>query len=370
MKSASLQPLALLAPQLPTPEQLRPWLESMGKTGVYTNFGPLTQSLEARLAHRWSRWHPVSATTTANGTLALTLALQALDLPARSPVLVPALTFPGTAAAVRAAGLDPVLGAVDAATWLLAPESADRAVAQGVVAAVPVAVFGRPVPVEPWDSLSARTGLRVVIDAAGAIGDQRVGRRVGAVVSLHATKPLPAGEGGVFAAADADWVRAVRERSNFGFRDGVAIHPAGNAKMSEFHAAVALACLDSWPRRAWRLRRLAARYEGALKRVGPRAVVPQDHRPWVRSTFVVRVAGGVTPVLQESLEQVGVPTRRWYFPALTHHPAYAGCATIGDLPATERLAGELLGLPFHLGLTQADIERVVDAVDAVLARSR
>jgi len=360
------RPLRLLVPDLPSPEALLPWLRRMEACGTYTNFGPLSRELEARLAAWWSEDRPVTVTTAANGTAALTLALTALDLPPASAVLVPSLTFPGTAAAVVAAGHRPVLGGVDERNWLLTPALADQAAAQGVAAAVPVAVFGRPVPTGPWDELTARTGLRVVVDAAGAIGDQRVGRTTGVMFSLHATKPLPAGEGGLFAAADADWVQRVRELSNFGFAGGVAARPGGNAKLSEYHAAVALAGLETWPRRAWRLRRLAADYARALARLGGRIDLPAAHRPWVRTTLVVRRPGGVPEGVVAALDEAGVPTRRWYCPPLHEHPAYASSETIGDLAAAGRLASGLLGLPFHSGLTRAGVTRVIAALDSLL----
>lgn len=366
MKAGPVRPLRLLVPEFPSPEALLPWLRRIEGAGVYTNFGPLSLELEDRLAAWWSRDQAVTVTATANGTAALTLALAALELPPGARVLMPALTFPGTAAAVVAAGLRPVLGAVDEKSWQLAPRLAERAAAYGVMAAVPVAVFGQPVPVTEWDALSEGTGLKVVIDAAGAIGDQRVGRTTGVVVSLHATKPLPAGEGGAFAAADAEWVRKVRQRSNFGFVDGVAAWPAGNAKLSEWHAAAALAGWDNWPRRAWRLRRLAARYARGFRRLDGRVRLPDGHRPWVRTTLVVRISGGVTEHLRSALSQAGIPTRRWYHPPLTAHPAYAACETIGDTGATTELAEGLLGLPFHGGLEAADVERVVAALDSLL----
>ncbi len=366
MKAGPIRPLKLLVPDLPGPEALLPWLRRIDAARTYTNFGPLSGELEALLAARWSRKQTVAVTTLASGTAALSLALAALDLPPGSRVLVPALTFPGTAAAVVAAGLKPVLGAVDDATWMLTPELAGRAAAAGVQAAVPVAVFGRPVPVEPWDALTARSGLHVVVDAAGAIGDQEVGRTTGVAVSLHATKPLPAGEGGLFAAADADWVLRVRQRSNFGFIDGLTAWPSGNAKLSEYHAAVALAGWETWPRRAWRLRRLAAAYARCLARLAGRVELPGAHRPWVRATMVVRLSQGVPPDLMSSLDYAGIPTRRWYHPPLTGHPAYAACESFGDTQATAKLAEGLLGLPFHSGLGTADVERVVASLDSLI----
>ena len=67
-----------------------------------------------------------------------------------------------------------------------------------------------------------------------------------------------------------------------------------------------------------------------------------------------------------ALEQAGVPTRRWYYPPLPEHPAYAACATLGDLAATRRLAAGLLGLPFHGGLTDTQADDVMAALDSLL----
>ena len=115
----------------------------------------------------------------------------------RARVLIPAITFVATAAAVVRAGYEPVLSDVDERTWLLTPEIARRAIAKIPVDAVmPVSTYGCLQDTGAWDDFSRATGVPVVIDAAGAFGNQQAGERSTLVFSLHATKVLSGAEGG------------------------------------------------------------------------------------------------------------------------------------------------------------------------------
>lgn len=186
--------------------------------------------------------------------------MTALDLPPRSRVLLPALTFVATATAVLRAGHLPVLADVDAQSWLLTPEIALRAAADGKVDAVlPVATFGAPHAMAGWHDFERDTGIPVVIDAAAAFGSQWLDAPTGtAVFSLHATKCLPAGEGASWCRTSRSLIAKVRQLTNFGINlNPAAGVPVGmlarigtNAKMSEYHAAVGLASLATWDTRA------------------------------------------------------------------------------------------------------------------------
>ncbi|MEG0786980.1 MAG: DegT/DnrJ/EryC1/StrS family aminotransferase, partial [Comamonas sp.] len=118
--------IPLLVPDMPSPQELLPWLERMHKARQYSNFGPLVQELEAEFSMRLDV-EKEQLVTVANATLGLELVLQALDLPTDSRVLLPAFTFVATATAVIRAGHQPVLADVDASTWMLTPEIARAA---------------------------------------------------------------------------------------------------------------------------------------------------------------------------------------------------------------------------------------------------
>jgi dTDP-4-amino-4,6-dideoxygalactose transaminase len=359
--------IPLLVAQLPDTDALIPYLRQIDSHRWYTNFGPLVLQLEQRFAASFA---PASlaptAITASNGTAGLELALCALELMQGARVLLPALTFVATATSVIRAGYRPLIGDVDADTWLLTPETARAYAARHRVDAVmPVATFGNPQDVEAWDKFVEDTGIPVIIDAAGAFGNQRVGRRCHVVFSLHATKALAAGEGGMVVSYDQQLTSLVRRLSNFGIdlERGSQVFVAGeNGKLSEYHAAVAHAALDQWPVVVERRRAVQARYQHIL----------QQHCPALRMQR--RAENGIYPILvgllppgyrarelQPALLARGIETRQWYCPTLDRHPAFASFA-VGPLPVAHELAERLIGLPFFVDIDEEQMQRVAQAM--------
>ena len=353
----------LLVPDLPAPQQLLPYLERMHAARHYSNFGPLVGELEQRLAQGQS----AEVVTVASATLGLELVLSALALPPRSRVLVPALTFVATATAVARAGHVPVLCDVDAASWLLTPTIAARAVRDlGAQAVLPVATFGAPQDMRAWAAFEQATGLPVVVDAAAAFGSQTLQGAAGRLVfSLHATKSLPAGEGGVVVSSDAALIARVRQLSNF----GIQLQPGGsvpvghlaavgtNAKLSEYHAAVGLAALDRWDEGAQRRRHLLARLRTALDAASGGALGWQDLGPQPLAAPValcVRLGSAARRMQLERLcKRLGILTRRWYQPLLSEVQGGTQRWEAGPLPNARAIAQDLLGLPFFPAMDEA-----------------
>ncbi|WPB57760.1 DegT/DnrJ/EryC1/StrS family aminotransferase [Xylophilus sp. GOD-11R] len=379
--------IALLVPDMPSPKALMPWLQRMHEARHYSNFGPLVCELEKRLAARFvghGRGRP-AVTTVSSATTGLELVLQALDLPPGSRVLVPALTFVATATAVLRAGHVPVLCDVDADSWLLTPEIARRACADVEVRAVmPVAAFGAPHDARAWDAFSRATGLPVVIDAAAAFGGQWLhDTALTLVFSLHTTKSLPAGEGGLVVSHDDALVARVRQLSNFGINlqarrkvpVGALAEAGTNAKMSEFHAAVGLASLERWDERAALRRDTFARYAGVLEAAAP------GRLRWQRLAggepvaapvgMCLRLPGATARSRFEKLcHDDGVGTRRWYQPLLTQMTALQPLCEAMDCPQAQAIAQDLVGVPFFLGLSPADQDRVAALLSAALVDRR
>ncbi len=342
---------------LPPLETLIPALRRMHETRIYSNFGPLESEFRDALARWLDSARPPIVATASSGTAALTLTLRALDLPAGGNVLIPALTFPATAAAVIAAGLQPVLADVDPTTWTMTPDIAANH-RFGICAVVPVATFGVALDAVGWDAFAEAMGLPVVFDAAAGLVRQPMPERCAAIFSLHATKPLGVGEGGLVASRDADLIARVRQLSNFGFDNDLVRQPGGNAKLSEYHAAVGLAQLG----RAGEIRRgLAALHRDYLTRL------PASLNPAVEGAAMVVAVPGRAREVADALAGEGIETRRWYQPDLTRHPAFARCARAGDLAATASLADRLIGLPFHAFLKAEDVGRVCERLEMILA---
>ncbi len=172
---------------------------------------------------------------------------------------------------------------------------------------------------------------------------------------------LSSGEGGFVVSRDASLVRSVRSRSNFGFHGNrQASHPATNAKLSEYHAAVGLAALDEW--RELRAARMeaAATYRRAFG--GSNAVKLQDGfaQNWVSSTCILRTSAKVARI-DQGLAAAGIETRQWWGKGAHLHPATVHFPS-AQLGITGRLAAETFAVPFYHDLADRDIRRVAEVV--------
>lgn len=321
--------MKVMVPSLPTADELLPYLRRIDLSGQYTNDGPLVRELEAELG----------GVCVTNCTLGLEIAASLL-FQQGTEVRIPAFTFPATVLAATRAGLIPVLCDVREGDWTMDADADEPA--------IPVCTFGVP----------ARGGR--LIDAAGAMGNQDHGTRV---FSLHATKSLPAGEGGLICSDDEDFLESVRAARNFGFVDGTVHQYFGtNAKMSEYHAAVALASMATFDARCASRMALEARYRRNLAGM----VEMQDRPPGNYMIFPV-----LLPNRDEAefrLTRAGIQTRRWYLPSMERHPSFVGCKQ-ERLPMTKRLNDELLCLPFHGFMDAQDVDRVCDVLASSLSKA-
>ena len=351
-------------------DALLPYLRRIDEAQWYTNFGPLSRELEQRLLEellpRGAR--TLHVTSVSNCTAGLELALLALKLPPGARVLLPALTFVATATAVVRAGCVPVIADVDAARWVLTPEIARAALHEAKISAVlPVAAFGAPLNPAEWDEFSDDTRLPVLIDAAGAIGNQGVGERAAVAFSLHATKALGAGEGGFVAAADPVLIEQIRRLSNFGIDISTSLVGAAgtNAKLSEYHAAVGLAALDAWPFKHARRVRIWQEYARTLAQTGVGFQDKPEHCVCSMMPVCLPPRTDVAAVAN-SLAHKGIETRRWYFPLIFQHAAFSHFTRVGELATARALADRLLGLPFFPQLERQDMGHVADSLEQAL----
>jgi dTDP-4-amino-4,6-dideoxygalactose transaminase len=355
--------IPIMRPKLPVAERVLEYLRRIDATRVYSNFGPLACALDERLAQRYGL-PGTSVTTVANATQGLALALAAQGAKPGMLCAMPAWTFIASAHAAVSAGLVPYFVDVDADTWALDAAALGDALARApapVGAVMPVAPFGRALDVAAWDAFQAATGLPVVIDAAAGF-DALVPGATPAVVSLHATKVLGTGEGGFVVSADPALVRRVRMKSNFGIDpERRAIFSATNAKMSEYHAAVGHAALDTWAEDRTQWMAVAKAYRGAFD--GSNRVRFQGGfgETWIASTCVLRAADGAAPRIEAALAAAGIETRRWWGTGAHAHPATAQFPRTA-LPVTKALIDSTLSVPFYRDLPAADIERVVSVM--------
>ena len=366
MTAPALMPV--LRPHLPSAAELVPYLEEIDQRRWYSNSGPLVTRLEEQLSRRLGL-SSRGVVTTANATLGITVALMARRVPEGSICLMPSWTFAATPHAARAAGLRPWFLDVDRQTWALNPDHVTEALQRmpsPVGALIVVSPFGAPIDVRAWELFEDRTGIPVIVDAAASF-DATPASRLPFVVSLHATKILGAGEGGFIASSDSKFLERVKACCNFGFQGSRnAMLRSLNAKMSEYHAAVALASLASWPETRQKHVRIMEWYRRSVLPLERVSLQPKYGQGWVSGTTSVMLPPRTRDRVSRSLLESRVETRLWWGTGCHTQPAFLDCPR-GPLPVTEELGARVLGLPHFPDMRKHDVDAVINSLAEALS---
>lgn len=368
--AASPQPgVPLARPAAPPWRTLAPRFEAIVASGILTN-GPTVGELEERAADYLGVRHCVAV---ASCTAGLMLVLRASDL--GGEVIVPGFTFSATAHAVAWNGLRPAFADCDPATLTLTPRTIEAAAGPRASAVLATHVFGTPCDVDGIAEAARRHGLRVFYDAAHAFGSLSQGRKIGRfgdaeVFSLTPTKLLVAGEGGLIATSDGELARLCRIGRDYGNPGDYDCRFIGlNARMSELHAAMALASFDSLEERIARRNAIARRYKRALRDVA--AVTFPEVPAGDRSTFkdfTILVEAEQRQAALDGLTAAGIETRTYYAPPVHRQQAYAanGYGVPPRLPVTEDACRRVLTLPMWSEMTDEQVDRVCERLRAAL----
>jgi dTDP-4-amino-4,6-dideoxygalactose transaminase len=343
--------------------------------------GPEVAELEKRLAAFCGAKHVVSC---ANGTDALSLVLMAKGVKAGDAVFVPSFTFCATGEVVVLCGATPVFVDCLPDTFNIDPASLDAAVDTAKraglrpVGVIPVDLFGLPADYDALAPVCARHGLWVLADTAQGFGAEYKGRVTGSLGDAAATSFFPAkplgcyGDGGAIFTADDELAATLRSLRVHGQGsdkyDNVRI--GMNGRLDTLQAAILIEKLAVFPDEiAWR-NRIAARYSEALAGDCVVPTVPAGLRStWAQYTICLPHAD--RDAVAKALGAQGIPTAVYYVKPMHRQTAYAKYPSAGNgLPVSDRLAGEVLSLPMHPDLSDADQDRVVAALKAAIAAHR
>lgn len=346
--------------------------------GAYI-MGPEVFELERALSAFCGARHTLSC---ASGTDALALVLMAKHVRPGDAILCPAFTFAATAEVVAWLGATPVFVDVHADTFNVDPASLKLGIAKAKelglrpVGFIPVDLFGQPADMDPLLAICAEAGLWTLCDAAQSFGATYHGKNVGTfglatTTSFFPAKPLGAyGDGGaVFTDDDElnDVMKSLRihGQNNDDKYDNKLI--GMNGRLDTIQAAVLLEKLKVFADEIAARNRIADRYNRALADVVdvPR-VSPGCVSTWAQYTILLR--GKNRAAVQAHLKERGVPTAIYYPKPLNQQTAYKRYPSAGNgLPVSDRLAGEVLSLPMHAYLGEADQDRIIEALREAMA---
>jgi dTDP-4-amino-4,6-dideoxygalactose transaminase len=307
-----------------------------------------------------------------NGTDALEIALEALELPAGSEVIVPANSFIATSEAVTRSGLRVVFCDCDPETYTLSISDAASKITPATKAIIPVHLYGQPCDMEGVRRLADSHGLKVIEDCAQAHGATFHGKRIGtlgdvAAFSFYPGKNLGAyGDGGAMVTSNEELATRCRMIANHGRISKYDHEFEGrNSRLDALQAAVLrvkLGHLEEWTESR---RRNAARYTELLQ--GMEVVTPVE-RPGLRHVYhlyVVRVEE--RDRVQARLKEAGIETGVHYPIPLPFLQAYRRLGhREEDFPVAAAYHGKLLSLPMFPELSGEQIERVCEALRQAL----
>lgn len=341
--------------------------------------GPEVQDLEQAIAELCGVNHAVGC---ASGSDALLLALMALDIGPGDEVIVPSFTFFATASAVWRLGAKIVFADIEPDTFNISPTSIEQAITPVTKAVIPVHLFGQCADMRAINEIAADHDLKVIEDAAQAIGAGLDGRKAGSLghigcFSFYPTKNLGGfGDGGMLTTDDEQLADRLRLLAGHGMRPRYYHSVVGiNSRLDTIQAAVLKVKLKMLDQYTQQRRENAERYfelfadAGTAARVALPNTQPGCFHVW--NQFSIRVPGGQRDKLRAHLTEANVGSEIYYPVPLHQQECFRSIGfEDGSLPETERAAEEVLSLPIFPELDSAEQRLVVAQIGKFFAEKR
>ncbi len=342
--------------------------------------GPQVAEFEKKLADYIGVEHVVAC---ANGTDALLMPLMAFGVGRGDAVFVPSFTFAATAEVVALAGAEPVFVDVDPDTYNIDVAQLEAAIGEvrkegrlTPKAIIPVDLFGLSADYAALAKLADREGLRIVEDAAQAIGGERENVRCGAFGDVAATSFYPAkplgcyGDGGAMLTNDAGLAETLRSIAFHGKGDSQYdnVRIGLNSRLDTIQAAILLEKLSILSDEMDERQDVAHRYNEGLGDVVKAARIPRGYRSaWAQYAIETEHRDAVRVALKEN----GIPSVVYYEKSLHLQKAYEHYprASAG-LPVSETLPHRILCLPMHPYLSAADQDRIIEVIRKAVSAGR
>ncbi len=362
--------ITVTSPLLPNLGEFTEMLKDIWDSKWITNNGSYHQKLEKALAE-YLKVPYVSLFT--NGTLPLITALQALRI--TGEVITTPYSFVATTHSLWWNGIKPVFVDIDPKTGNMDPNKIESAITPRTTAIMPVHVYGQPCDVDAIQTIADNYGLKVIYDAAHAFGVEVNGESIlnagdMSTLSFHATKVYNTIEGGAMIMHDEKTKKRIDYLKNFGFaNETTVVGPGINSKMDEIRSAYGILNLRQVDAAIEARHQVAIKYREALKNVeGISFFEDMPHVKHNYSYFPILVDaekyGMTRDELYFKMKGQNVWGRRYFYPLISTFSTYRGLesAAPSNLPNAHKMANSVICLPMHHGLSEEDIQRVIDCI--------
>ena len=358
-------PIYVTMPSLAPLEEYTEILQGVWQSGILTHNGPLVNRLEGQLKSKLGLDH---FKLVSNGTVALQMAIKALDL--EGEIITTAFTWIATVSAIKWEGCKPVFVDIDPDTFNIDPSKIEAMITKNTVAIMPVHVFGNPCDVEAIENIAKKHGLKVIYDAAHAIGStwqEESILRWGDInaISLHATKLLNTGEGGACITLSEHLAKRLERIRFFGHNDDKDIVEDGfNGKLTEVHAALGLANFKYYDEVLLDRKYKYELYKENLTGMSKIRFQVLKHGESNYSYFpIILDSENLLLKVEKELNSHNIFPRRYFYPSanmLNNVVEYSSC------PISEDVSKRVLCLPLYWSLETEQVMRIVEKIRKVL----
>lgn len=338
-------------PFLPPKEEYQKYLDGIWERNWLTNNGPLVNELELGLKEYLGLDHMLFVS---NGTIALQLAIKALDL--KGEIITTPFSYVATTTSIIWEGCQPVFVDILPDKLTINPELIEAAIKPQTTAILATHVYGIPCEIDKIQQIAEKYGLKVIYDGAHAFGVQYRGKSIFeygdiSTCSFHATKLFHTIEGGGVFTKDPELLKRMAYLRNFGHDGFEKYNGIGiNGKNSEFHAAMGLSIFPYIHDILERRRTQSLFYKEILQ--GLRVKFPDISTidSYNYSYFPIQFADSEILIKsQKILEEHRIGCRRYFFPGLNQLDY-----TSGECPTSNEVSKRILCLPLYHSLTKEE----------------
>lgn len=344
-------------PYLPPFEEYVGYLEGIWQRNWLTNNGPLVNELELQIKEHLGLSHLLYCS---NGTIALQMAIKALDL--KGEIITTPFSYVATTSCIAWEGCTPVFVDIDPKTMNINPGLIEAAITKNTVGIMATHVYGNPCDIDAIQAVADKHGLKVIYDAAHCFGTRYKGKSVleygdVSTCSFHATKLFHTIEGGSVSSPSAEITRKLALLRNFGHTSPVEFDGVGiNAKNSEYHAAMGLAMMQRIDEICNARKEQWLRYQDLLKNMPLHTIKIDVEKTQFNYAYFPMVFESEALLLKtvEALNTHYVYPRRYFFPSLNklNYVEQRPC------PVSEDLSTRVLCLPLFHQLSKPEQELI------------
>lgn len=364
-------------PNIGDRERLLARINDMLDQRWFTNNGPYVQEFEQRLAEYTGVRHAVAMT---NATIAQEIAVRAAGI--KGEVIMPSFTFIATAHALQWQEITPVFCDVAPGTHHLDPNRVEDMITPRTTAIIGVHVWGAPCAIDELTEIANRRGLRLLFDAAHALGCSYKGKMIGGfgeaeTVSFHATKFLNSFEGGAVLTNNDTLAERMRFMRNFGFAGLDQVDYVGtNGKMTEVAAAMGLTSLECIDDIVAVNERNYRAYQQGLADIPGLKLFSYDEAERNNFQYIIvevdeKEAGISRDRLVEILHTENVLARRYFYPGCHQMEPYKSYYPHAGLllPETEKLTQRVMSLPTGTAVDTDVVHQVCELISFLVKHS-